>query len=74
MTWLENVQDWGISRNRYWGTPLNIWVCDDCGEMLSIGSKAGIKGTCLITVQMISSFTDHILMRLLVLVLNVRAR
>ena len=28
--WLENVQDWGISRNRYWGTPLNIWVCDDC--------------------------------------------
>jgi isoleucyl-tRNA synthetase len=37
------VQDWGISRNRYWGTPLNIWVCEDCGEMLSIGSKAELK-------------------------------
>jgi isoleucyl-tRNA synthetase len=42
-SWLENVQDWGISRNRYWGTPLNIWVCDDCGEMLSIGSIAELK-------------------------------
>ena len=41
--WLENVQDWGISRNRYWGTPLNIWVCEDCGEMLSIGSKEELK-------------------------------
>lgn len=36
--WLENVQDWGISRNRYWGTPLNIWECE-CGHMHSIGSK-----------------------------------
>ena len=36
--WLENVQDWGISRNRYWGTPLNIWQCD-CGHMHSIGSR-----------------------------------
>ncbi len=36
--WLENVQDWGISRNRYWGTPLNIWVCQDCGHMHSVGS------------------------------------
>ena len=41
--WLENVQDWGISRNRYWGTPLNIWQCDDCGEMLSIGSIEELK-------------------------------
>ncbi len=41
--WLENVQDWGISRNRYWGTPLNIWVCDDCGEMMSIGSIEELK-------------------------------
>ncbi len=41
--WLENVQDWGISRNRYWGTPLNIWVCEDCGHMHSIGSIAELK-------------------------------
>ena len=37
--WLENVQDWGISRNRYWGTPLNIWECE-CGHQESIGSRA----------------------------------
>ena len=42
-SWLENVQDWGISRNRYWGTPLNIWVCEDCGEMMSIGSIEELK-------------------------------
>ncbi len=36
--WLENVPDWGISRNRYWGTPLNIWQCE-CGHMHSIGSR-----------------------------------
>ena len=40
--WLENVQDWGISRNRYWGTPLNIWECE-CGHMHSIGSIAELK-------------------------------
>ena len=37
--WLENVQDWGISRNRYWGTPLNIWECEECGHMHSVGSR-----------------------------------
>lgn len=37
--WLENVQDWGISRNRYWGTPLNIWECKDCGKQEAIGSR-----------------------------------
>ena len=38
--WLENIQDWGISRNRYWGTPLNIWECDECGKQEAIGSRA----------------------------------
>ena len=40
--WLENVQDWGISRNRYWGTPLNIWECE-CGKRHAIGSIAELK-------------------------------
>ena len=40
--WLENIQDWGISRNRYWGTPLNIWECA-CGHRHSIGSIAELK-------------------------------
>ncbi len=40
--WLENVQDWGISRNRYWGTPLNIWECE-CGHQHSVGSIEELK-------------------------------
>ena len=40
--WLQNVQDWGISRNRYWGTPLNIWQCE-CGHMHSVGSIDELK-------------------------------
>ena len=40
--WLTNVQDWGLSRNRYWGTPLNIWQCS-CGHMHAIGSKEELK-------------------------------
>ena len=40
--WIENVQDWGISRNRYWGTPLNIWQCE-CGCMHSVGSIEELK-------------------------------
>ena len=40
--WLENIQDWAVSRNRYWGTPLNVWVCD-CGHMHSIGSIEELK-------------------------------
>ena len=38
--WLENIQDWAISRNRYWGTPLNIWECEGCGHLESIGRRA----------------------------------
>ncbi len=37
--WLENIQDWAISRNRYWGTPLNIWECEGCGHQESVGSR-----------------------------------
>ena len=40
--WLENVQDWAVSRNRYWGTPLNIWECE-CGHRHAIGSIAELK-------------------------------
>ncbi len=50
--WLENVQDWGISRNRYWGTPLNIWECE-CGHRHSVGSIAELK-------EMSPNCPDHI--------------
>lgn len=40
--WLENVKDWAISRNRYWGTPLNIWKCE-CGHMHAVGSRKELK-------------------------------
>lgn len=38
--WLENNVDWALSRDRFWGTPLNIWVCDDCKHLSSVGSRA----------------------------------
>ena len=41
--WLENIQDWGISRNRYWGTPLNIWECESCGRQEAIGSREQLE-------------------------------
>ncbi|MDE7286711.1 MAG: isoleucine--tRNA ligase, partial [Lachnospiraceae bacterium] len=41
--WLENIQDWGISRNRYWGTPLNIWECEGCGHQEAIGSREELE-------------------------------
>ncbi len=40
--WLKNVQDWGLSRNRYWGTPLNIWTCE-CGHLHSVGSREELR-------------------------------
>ena len=40
---LENVIDWGLSRERYWGTPLPIWVCDKCGKMEAVGSRAELR-------------------------------
>lgn len=60
--WLENVQDWGISRNRYWGTPLNIWECS-CGHRHSIGSIEELKTmskTCPEDIELHRPFVDAI--------------
>ena len=63
--WLENVQDWGISRNRYWGTPLNIWECE-CGHMHSIGSIAELKemsDNCPDDIELHRPFIDNVTIR-----------
>ena len=41
--WLENIQDWGVSRNRYWGTPLNIWECEACFHQEAVGSRKELE-------------------------------
>lgn len=48
--WLENVNDWAISRNRYWGTPINIWKCE-CGHMESIGSRKELAEKAIETID-----------------------
>ena len=63
--WLENVQDWGISRNRYWGTPLNIWECE-CGHQHAIGSIEELKSmsdNCPDDIELHRPFIDEVTIR-----------
>ena len=63
--WLENVQDWGISRNRYWGTPLNIWECS-CGHRHAVGSIAELKemsDNCPDNIELHRPYVDAVTLR-----------
>ena len=60
--WLENIQDWGLSRNRYWGTPLNIWECS-CGHRHAIGSIEELKSmssNCPDNIELHRPFIDEV--------------
>ena len=61
--WLENIQDWAISRNRYWGTPLNIWECE-CGHRECVGSREELKSLSdndtALTVELHRPYIDEI--------------
>ncbi len=60
--WLENIQDWGLSRNRYWGTPLNIWECS-CGKTHAIGSIEELKAmsdNCPDTIELHRPYIDEV--------------
>ena len=60
--WLKNVQDWGVSRDRYWGTPLNIWICE-CGHQHSIGSIEELKSmsnNCPAEIELHRPFIDAV--------------
>jgi isoleucyl-tRNA synthetase len=63
--WIEHVQDWGISRNRYWGTPLNIWECE-CGHQHSIGSIEELKSmsdNCPDDIELHRPFIDKVMIK-----------
>ena len=64
--WLENVQDWGLSRDRYWGTPLPIWECPDCGERHCIGSIEELKAmsdNCPDDIELHKPFIDAVTLK-----------
>ncbi len=63
--WLENIQDWGLSRNRYWGTPLNIWECS-CGNRHAIGSIEELKSmsdNCPENIELHRPFIDAVTLK-----------
>ena len=64
--WLENIQDWALSRDRYWGTPLPVWICDDCGHQHAIGSKAELKemsDNCSDDIELHKPFIDRVTLK-----------